>query len=139
MFKRILVPVDLSDKSPEAVDAASQLAKANQGELILLHVIETIEHLDFGELQPFYKKLEDRAIAGLDRLSSRAAQYGVPARVETVYGKRAASIIEFAASRRMDLIILNSHRVEPDQPAAGFATISYAVAVLARCPVLLLK
>jgi nucleotide-binding universal stress UspA family protein len=139
MFKRILVPVDLSEKSSEAVDVASRMAAANQGEVILLHVIETIEHLEFDELRLFYKTLEDRAVTGLDRLSSRASHSGVPASVETVYGKRAKSIIEFAASRRVDLIVLNSHRVEPGQTGSGFATISYHVAVLAPCPVLLLK
>jgi nucleotide-binding universal stress UspA family protein len=139
MFKRILVPVDLSEKSSEAVDVASRLAAANQGEVVLLHVIETIEHLEFDDLRVFYKKLEDRATAGLERLTSRVSHEGVPAHAETVYGKRARSIIEFAANRRVDLIVLNSHRVEPDQTGYRFATISYEVAVLAPCPVLLLK
>jgi nucleotide-binding universal stress UspA family protein len=139
MFKRILVPVDLSEKSSEAVDVASRLAATNQGHIVLLHVIETIEHLDFDDLRVFYTKLEDRATAGLDRLTNQVSLAGVPAQAETVYGKRAKSIVEFAANHRVDLIVLNSHRVEPDQTGYGFATISYQVAVLAPCPVLLLK
>jgi nucleotide-binding universal stress UspA family protein len=131
--------VDLSERSAAAIDVASELAAVNQSDIILLHVIETIEHLDFDELRPFYKKLDDRAAAGLDRLRSRASQSGATADVETIYGKRARSIIEFATNRRVDLIVLNSHRVEPGDTAFGLATISYEVAVLAPCPVLLLK
>ena len=139
MFKRILAPVDLSETSAGAVDIACRLAAGNHGEIILLHVIETIEHLEVDEMRSFYNKLEERATAGLHRLAERASQSGIQVQVETVYGKRARSIVEFAANRRVDLIVLNSHRVQPGQAGAGLATISYEVAVLAPCPVLLLK
>jgi nucleotide-binding universal stress UspA family protein len=136
MFKRILVPVDLSEKSSEAVDVACRLAAGNHGEIMLLHVIETIEHLDFDELRDFYSKLEKNATAGLRRLAEQASHKGLSVQSETVYGKRARSIIEFAAKRRVDLVVLNSH---PVQSGSGFPSISYEVGVLASCPVLLLK
>ena len=136
MFKRILVPVDFSEKSPGSVDVACRLAAGNHGEIILLHVIETIEHLESDELRSFYSKLEKNAAAGLRRLADQAPGKGVSVQTETVYGKRARSIIEFAAKRRVDLIVLSSHRVLPE---SGFPSISYEVGVLATCPVLLLK
>lgn len=136
MFKRILVPVDLSEKSSVAVDVACRLAPGNHGEIILLHVIETIEHLEFDELRNFYTKLEKTATTGLRRLADQACAKGGSIQIETVYGKRARSIIEFAAKRRVDLIVLNSH---PVQSGSGFPSISYEVGVLASCPVLLLK
>src|SRR5688572_18034517 len=115
MFKRILVPVDLSEKSSNAVDVACRLAAGNHSEIILLHVIETIEHLEFDELRSFYGKLEERATAGLRRLAEQATvKDGVSVQTQTVYGKRVRSIIEFAEKRRVDLIVLNSHRVQPD-------------------------
>jgi nucleotide-binding universal stress UspA family protein len=136
VFKRLLVPVDLSEKSSAAVDIACRLAAGNHGEVILLHVIETIEHLEFDELRSFYTKLEKNAATRLRSLADQAAHEDISIQVETVYGKRAASIIEFAAKRRVDVIVLNSHRV---QPGSGIASLSYQVAVLAACPVLLLK
>jgi nucleotide-binding universal stress UspA family protein len=139
MFKRILVPVDLSDRSGEAVDAAAQLAVASNGSVLLLHVIETIEHIDFDELRPFYKKLEDRALQGMERLKERAAKRGVRANTAVLYGPRARCILDFAGSQGTDLIIMTSHRIDPSEPGRGLATISYEVGVLARCPVLLLK
>jgi nucleotide-binding universal stress UspA family protein len=136
MFKRILVPVDLSERSAGAVDVACRLATGNHAEVILLHVIETIEHLEFDELRSFYDKLEQNATVGLRRLADQSPHKGVSVQTETVYGKRARCIIEFAAKRRVDLIVLNSHRVQPN---GGFPSISYEVGVLASCPVLLLK
>lgn len=137
MFKRILVPVDFSDKSQEAVDAACKLTPVNSGaEVILLHVIETIDRVDFDELRAFYEKLEKNASKGLQHLAEHARGLGVSVQMETIYGKRARSIIEFADKRRVDLIVLNSHRMETER---GFPSISYEVGALASCPVLLLK
>jgi nucleotide-binding universal stress UspA family protein len=102
-------------------------------------VIELVEHIEFDELRPFYKKLETRAADGLKRLKLRVSHTGATAETETIYGRRARSIIEFAVNRHVDLIVLGSHRVEPGDAATGLATVSYEVAVLAPCPVLLLK
>ena len=47
MFQRILVPIDLSEKSWAAVDLAYEFASQSGAEVILIHVIETIEHVQF--------------------------------------------------------------------------------------------
>ena len=47
MFQRILVPVDLTQKSLTAVDMAYEFADQTGAEVVLLHVIETIEHVQF--------------------------------------------------------------------------------------------
>jgi hypothetical protein len=36
-------------------------------------------------------------------------------------------------------MILSSHKVDRDHPALGFGSISYRIAIVARCPVLLVK
>ena len=135
MFKRILVPVDFSEKASSAVDVGCRLATPSHGEVILLHVIETIENVEFDELRTFYNNLEKNAASKLRQLANQALK-GTSVQTETVYGKRSKSIIEFATKRHVDLIVLNSHRV---QPGSAFPSISYEVGVLAPCPVLLLK
>ena len=55
------------------------------------------------------------------------------------YGKRAETIVRYAEERGMDLIVLSSHKVDRDHPALGWGTISYRIAIVARCPVLLVK
>jgi hypothetical protein len=38
-----------------------------------------------------------------------------------------------------DLIIMASHRIDPDRPGHDWSSISYTVAILSPCPVLLVK
>ena len=46
MFKKILVPLDFTQKNNEALRVALNLAKQNNSAVILMHVIETIEYAD---------------------------------------------------------------------------------------------
>jgi nucleotide-binding universal stress UspA family protein len=138
MFSHLLVPIDFSEKNDAAVRLAIEMA-GRHAEVVLLHVIETIDHMEFAELADFYAKLETRAAAKLAVLVERCAKDGVRARSEIVLGKRAEAILKVAADTPTDLIVLSSHRVDSDHPALGLGTISYQVAIVARCPVLLVK
>ena len=55
------------------------------------------------------------------------------------YGRRAEEIVDFAAEEDSDLIILSSHRIDLENPGSSWTTLSYKVAILAQCPVLLVK
>ena len=81
MFKRILVPLDLSARNRRTIDTARELAR--------LH--------------------------------------------------RARVIVKPAAARKIDLIVMGSHKVAPGPPSAGWGTTSYKVGIFCRCPVLLVK
>ena len=143
MFRKILVPVDFTDKNEAALAAALQTAShadpGQRGEVELLHVIETIEHIDFKEMSDFYRSLETRATAKLFALEERLKEKGVSARHEVLFGKRAETIVRYAEEKAADLMILSSHKVDRDHPALGLGTLSYAIAIVARCPVLLVK
>ncbi len=139
MFQRILVPVDLTEKSMVAVDMAYGLASQFGSEVILLHVIETIEHLQFDELKPFYERLEKSARKGLQECSEKFASNKIKVDQAVVYGHRSRAIVGFAIENRVDLIMMASHRVDPDRPGHDWSSISYAVAIMATCPVLLVK
>jgi nucleotide-binding universal stress UspA family protein len=45
MFTKILVPVDLSNRHQQALEAAANLAKQSGAEITLLHIIEVITGL----------------------------------------------------------------------------------------------
>lgn len=143
MFRKILIPVDFTEKNEAALQAAQQIAagraSGEEAEIYLLHVIETIEHVDFEEMKDFYRDLENRAVAKLTRMEERCREAGVRVYHDVQYGKRAEAIVHFAEERGMDLIVLSSHKVDRDHPALGFGTISYRVAIVARCPVMLVK
>ena len=143
MFRKILVPVDFTEKNEPALAAALQTA-ANpdpglRGEIELLHVIETIEHIGFEEMASFYRGLETRAAAKLFALEERFTDAGVAVHHEILYGKRAETIVRHADDWGADLIVLSSHKVDREHPALGWGTISYRIAIVVRCPVLLVK
>jgi nucleotide-binding universal stress UspA family protein len=141
MFQRILVPVDLTEKSLKAVDLAYEFATSLGTEVVLLHVIETIEYVqfEFEQLKPFYDRLEAGARKGLQEFSERFVSNNLPVDYAVLYGQRTEQIIDFAIQQRADLIIMASHRVDPDRPGHDWSSISYAVAILSPCPVLLVK
>lgn len=159
MFRKILLPVDFSAKNQPAIDVALELAQSAgrdpraqtiagrdprtqsiaPADVDLLHVVETIEHIDFSEMEDFYRKLEARAAAQLAVLAERFGGAGVRARQDVLFGRRAETILKHAAELGSDLIVLSSFVVDREHPALGLGTISYQVAIVARCPVLLVK
>jgi nucleotide-binding universal stress UspA family protein len=139
MFQRILVPVDLTEKSLSGVERAFELARQNRADVTLLHVIETVEHIAFDEMKAFYDRLEKSAREGLKDCAERYEHEGLKVDEVIVYGHRNKEIVDYAVANRIDLIVLASHRIDPDRPGYDWSTISYAVAILAPCPVLLVK
>jgi nucleotide-binding universal stress UspA family protein len=142
MFRNILVPVDFSAKNDAALDSAVQIAGGNEaggGEITLLHVIEIIEHIDFKEMSDFYRGLETRATARLFTMKETLEEKGARVRHEVLFGKRVETIVRYAGEMAADLMILSSHQVDRDHPALGLGTLSYGIAIVARCPVLLVK
>jgi nucleotide-binding universal stress UspA family protein len=142
MFRKILVPVDFTEKNEVALKSAIEIAGRSDGEgseIILLHVVETIDHIDFNEMSEFYRGLETRAAARIFKLEEGLKEQGLSVRNEVLFGKRAETIVSYAEEKGVDLMILSSHKVDRDHPALGWGTISYRIAIVARCPVLLVK
>jgi nucleotide-binding universal stress UspA family protein len=139
MFRRILVPIDLTEKSLAAVDLAYELTRQSAASVVLLHVIETVEHVQFDELKPFYQRLEASAHNGLIEFSEKFVSQNLPVERALVYGHRTQEIIKYAMENSIDLILMASHRIDPDRPGHDWSSISYSVAVLSPCTVLLVK
>jgi universal stress protein A len=56
-----------------------------------------------------------------------------------VYGNRVQEILKFIKENKIDLIIMNSHKVEMTDPIQSWGTISYKIALLSDCPIMLAK
>ncbi len=136
MFKKILVPVDFTDKNLSALDSAFQLAKWGHGTVILLHVIEKVQNIPSKELKQFYNKLEKGAKTKLNQYARTFIKNGIQVSEKLIYGKRAEEIVQCAVEENVELILLSSHKVSP---AEGWGTLSYKVAILSPCAVLLVK
>lgn len=139
MFQNILVPVDLSERNQVSVRAAAELADPATASVTLLHVIETIQDVPFDEIEDFYQTLRERAEESIGRWAAELTEKGLRIRREIVFGKRGWEILRYAEEQRCDLIVLTSHRVDQERPTANFGTISHQVALLAPCPVLLMR
>ena len=139
MFKRILVPIDLSDRNERTLRVALAVARQNRARVILLHVIQSVPDVHVGELRDFYERLEVSSVEKLTRAARRFMARRVRVDTEVFVGEPAREIVRLAARRRVDLIVMGSHTVRPGRPAAGWGTISYKVGIFCRCPVLLVK
>ena len=137
MFRKILLPVDLTDKHRHALEAAADLARQSGGEVILLHIIEIIPGLAMEEEKPFYARLEKTARKHLGALGARLKEARWQAEVR--FGTRGPDIIRYAAEVGADLIVLTSPPFDPQRPAAGWGSLSHKLGMLAACPVLLVK
>jgi nucleotide-binding universal stress UspA family protein len=138
MFKKILLPLDLSDRHQRAVDIAAELAKQSGGEVVLLHVIETIPGLGVDEEKAFYGRLNKMAETHLEGIARRLSERRVACRRRVLYGHRARAVADEADALAVDLIVLTAPPVD-SRNVAGWGSLSWKIGVLCRCPVLLVK
>jgi nucleotide-binding universal stress UspA family protein len=73
MFKRILLPVDLSDRHERTIRTALVLARQAGARVTLLHVIQRVPDLPFDELRDFYARLETDSARKLASVAGRFA------------------------------------------------------------------
>ncbi|MCS7016618.1 MAG: universal stress protein, partial [Gemmatales bacterium] len=111
LFRKILVPLDLTDKHQKSLEIAANLAQQSGGEVTLLHVIELIPDLPREEQPDFYDHLEQEARRHLQELAQRLADKQVPWHIVILYGNRADEVITYASENAADLIVLSSHKV----------------------------
>jgi nucleotide-binding universal stress UspA family protein len=118
-LKNILVPVDGSDASLEAVFLACTAAKRNKGKVYVVYVIEVHRSL------PLDADLRPEAIKGeevLDRAERRAEEVDFQVEGELLQARDAGhAIVDEAIERGVDGIILGVGYKRPLAEGAGFA------------------
>ncbi|MBA3036073.1 MAG: universal stress protein [Desulfobacterium sp.] len=138
-FKNILVPTDLTEKSKKVFDIAISMITKDMGKITLIHIIEMIEGIEDEDMSSFYKKLSIRARKKMDEVVLDYKDRGLTINTEIIIGKRVPEIIRIVHERSIDLIILKSHKIEEVCAGEGWATISYKIAIMAPCPVMIVK
>jgi nucleotide-binding universal stress UspA family protein len=128
----------LSDRHQQALEVAACLARESDGEVTLLHVIEIIPGA-WPQGHDVYKRIAELAHNHLTSLGRTLEAGQVLVRKEIVYGHRAHEIVCYALEAGIDLIVLTSRRIDPNDPNAGWGPVSHQVGILAQCPVLLVK
>lgn len=111
MFTNILVPVDGSDNSYRALDAALVLAEKLGSNITVIHVMEQIPITHIGsekllsELLEAYKK-ENQNI--LSKCSEIATQKGLNLKTLLLQGNPASVILDYSKKEKFDLLIMGS-------------------------------
>src|SRR5262245_26184982 len=114
-IRRILHATDFSGASRAAFAKAVELAKQNQAELLVLHVLmPPVAMAGDGFLSPtMYEDLErssrEYAQKQLDVLLAKARKQRVSARSLLLDGTPAEEIARAARSKRADLIVIGTH------------------------------
>jgi nucleotide-binding universal stress UspA family protein len=111
MFKRILVPLDGSERAECALPVAARVARAASCALLLLRVVHPS-----GLLIPSAAPVavastaeHDRANAYLRKMAHCPDIAGIPSECQLWEGEPASAILGEASRRQMDLIVLASH------------------------------
>ena len=139
MFKKILLPLDLTEKHEAALKMAAELAGQNHGQVLLVHVVEVIPGLSGDEERGFYQRLEQAAQAHLGRLAAALTKKKLPVRTEIIVGQRVPEILRFATAEGVDLILLTSPTFQPEHPGAGLGSMAWKIGLVASCSVLIVK
>ena len=138
-YEHLLVPIDWSDPDQRALDAAIEMAAQHDARTTLIYVIEAIDAEEEDELQAFYAEVEDTVRERLQSLIRRFQHAGLMARPEIVVGHKARTIVQYTATESVDLIVMQSERVDLQHPEQGLNSLSHQVSLFCQCPVMLIK
>lgn len=128
MFEKLLVPVDGSPHASRAVQAAAGLADCCGSAVYLVHIIrdlslpkEILEMMAAGEVTASRMQiLQDSADIILENARTALEAAGV-AQVETecLLGDPATQILQYAAGKGVDLIVLGHRGIGPNPDLLG--------------------
>ncbi len=140
-LKKILIPIDFSGYSLNALEYAKLFAEKFNAEIILLNIVEPVvftADLTMGQVIPsieneLYQKSEEKVKELVDSLKDKFNVRGV-----VKVGKSHIEIIEFAKNEGVDLIIIGSHGHTAVEQFL-FGSTAEKVIRKATCPVLIIK
>ncbi|MCK5506615.1 MAG: universal stress protein [Thermodesulfovibrionia bacterium] len=111
MYKKVVLAVDGSEASSNAVKHAVELAKNNKGTLIALYVIPPIDITDIETFKPemLREALKQEGEKILADIKELAGKKGVEIQTRIEEGIPDEKICEVAGDSDADLIIMGSH------------------------------
>ena len=139
MFDNILLPLALNGSEGAALKAVMDIASANKAEVTMLHVIETIQGASFDDFSDFYSSIEEKSQKQIKKEAEDFIGAGIACTTEVIYGNRVGEIVRFSRDRAFDLLVMQSHAVNPEERPKNWNTISYQVSLFSPASVLLVK
>jgi nucleotide-binding universal stress UspA family protein len=143
MFTNILVPFDLSNQSIHAFKTALNIAKKFNSKITLLTCLEgDAWHHKFYDSKAdneIIKKQKKATLVQIAKIEPLAKKDNIVIKSQIIRSTSVVKdIINYAKSRKMDLIVMGSHsRTGIDKIILG--SVANGVTQKARCPVLIMK
>ncbi|MEX2116575.1 MAG: universal stress protein [Bacteroidota bacterium] len=142
-IKQILVPLDFSDFSSQALTAARWIAADVGATIRALHVIEEVIHPSFyvtgqTSLSSWYPEIEASSVKEMQKLADKAGGPDVPLEFHVKEGRSAVDIVSFAKRNDIQLIVMASHGLTGMEHFL-LGSVTEKVVRLAPCPVLVIK
>ncbi|SFC30631.1 Nucleotide-binding universal stress protein, UspA family [Marinospirillum celere] len=144
MFKNILVPVDGSEGALGALEKAVELQKLTGAELLLLCVYKhhSLFEASLSMVRPDNVQIPDDALKEYatevaEHAKNRAKELGSKkVRAFVKGGRPSKTIVKFAKSKDVDLIVMGSRGTNGDVEGYFMGSVSQRVASRAKCPTL---
>jgi nucleotide-binding universal stress UspA family protein len=143
--QQILVPVDFSEPSQQALDFAIELAQAFQARLFLLHIVETpVIGGGPGEMgmgtayAEVMKQMEAEASRNLEDYIGHGHKAGLECAGEVMPGAPFQQIIDVADHKQVDLIVMGT-RGHTGLQRFFLGSVAEKVVRMAACPVLVTR
>lgn len=142
-LQRIIVPIDISNASEQAIPFAGMLAKPGD-KIVLLHVVTAPDRMQMGRpgqpaVEHLHEQLFDAAATYLHGLANQAPlPDGVTLETRVMHGKAADEIVAFADTQEATQIVMTT----AGRGAAGrlaFGSVADQVARTAAIPVVLVR
>jgi len=112
-MKRILVPTDFSEKAEYALKVAAQLARSNDGEIIILHMLELphqgSDAVGNGSTIPEIMFFKNKALEKLDNLMESDYLQGLNVSRSIQFEKAFEGILGVSKTNHVDFIVMGSN------------------------------
>ena len=113
MFKKILVPVDVSqsDSGVASLNAAADLSGKSGADLVLLNVVSPVPNLVAAQLPSNYiEDAQESASKVMEEMATNAGLKPGSYEIQTAHGGAYNEILAAADSSGADLIVVASHQ-----------------------------
>lgn len=139
-IKKILVPVDFSSYSNQAVNYASMIAKKFNSGIMLVHVIDSLSYsvTDTLKVIEHRRALETIARTLLDNLRKKLRGKNLQVKTYLLSGTPYREILQKSQLEKVDLIVMGTHgRTGVEHLLLG--SVAERVVRLSPCPVLTVR
>lgn len=141
LFSKVLVPIDGSDNSFRALDAALLLSEKLGAKVTAVHVMEDVPVLHIESEKLLRKLLEDYKKENqliLTKCSEIANNKGIKIETKLLQGNPSSVIIDYCENEKQDIIIMGSRGMGKFKELV-LGSVSNKVLHHSSCPVMIVR